>query len=597
MNEPADQGTSLTEAASRAGATPASLAGVYRAREANGAARFEVWSAGFGESASAGWLHAGDLSIGYHGEIHNLASLGCELDLPATTGNLAVLAAAWNRWSFDLLPRLQGVFALVVHTGAELVLYRDPSGLRNLYFECGPAGLVVFATHLAALPGSAARPRDLAPLSIQEYLRLLEVAAPRTLLDSVNAVEAGQSVRWGTGGTAPQLSTACVVAPRAGGDFAAAVDGLEHLLRESVHLRLLDAARPAAFLSGGVDSALLCALARAERRDLVTVTVGFDGETYDEAPVARRIAAHLGAAHEVWRFTRTQFLDAFDRLSRHAEQPMADPAAMATLLAFEQCQQRFDVVLDGTGADESVGLMPPRHVRLAVGHVSRLPPGLRLPLARLLKTIPGLAGYAPILDFDHPADTMSRWHGFRRREIVQLTGRAVSLEQSQFVRTFHRFARHAHFARYSALLDAMTSDRLNQAMAISGATVRFPFWDSDTDRFIRQLPMAFRYLPGQPKRILRALLGRFVPPEIWSLPKHGFDFPLHAFLAGDDHALVRQHLDAARWRGYGLLNTQEVQRHGDRFIAGDARLTFRVWALVVLGAWLEQHRNQPQGSA
>lgn len=581
--------------AGRACAAPASLAGVYRLPGAAGETRFEARSAGFG--ASAGWFQEGDFSVGYHGEIHNLASLSRDLGLPAATDKLAVLAAAWKRWSLDLPPRLHGAFALIVRTGDELVLYRDPSGLHNLYFECGPEDSVSFATHLAALPGSAAERRALAPESVQEYLRLLEVAAPRTLLTGVSAVEAGQSAHWAPGRAAPHLVTTSVAPPSTAVNFAAAVNDLECLLRESVHERLSEAVRPAAFLSGGVDSALLCALAGAERKDLVTITVGFEDEAYDESPVARRIAAQLGMAHEVWRFTRTQYLDAFDRLSRHAEQPMADPAAMATLLAFEQCGQRFDVVLDGTGADESVGMMPPRHVRMAVSHASRLPSALRLPLVRLLKAIPGLAGYAPVLDFEHPADTMSRWHGFRRCEIEQLTGRAVSLDQTQFVRTFNRYARQAHFERYSALLDAMTCDRLNQAMAISGATVRFPFWDRDTDQFVRQLPTDFRYLPGQPKRILRALLGRFVPPEIWSLPKHGFNFPLRAFLAGDDHALVRQHLDAASWRVHGLLEVQEVQRLGERFIAGDEGLTFRVWALVVLGAWLEQHRNHTQGSA
>ncbi len=587
----------LPETSSSFHAAPMSLSGIYRAPRANSAARFESWSTGLSGCASSGWLHAGDLSIGCHGEIHNLASLGRDLGMPAGTSALPVLAAGWQRWSLGLLPRLDGVFVLVVRAGNELLLYRDPSGLRNLYFESGSSGQVAFASHLAALPRTNTTRHGLAPHSVHEYLRLLEIAAPRTLLAGVTAVEAGKSAHWPSIGS-PLLPTAdsSRLVPHTA-DFTTAVDALEHLLRESIGERLADSARPASFLSGGIDSALLCALAAAERRDLIAVTVGFDEEAFDEAPVARRIASHIGTAHEVWSFTRAQYLDAFDRLSRHAEQPMADPAAMATLLAFERCRERFDVVLDGTGADEAVGLMPPRHVRLAVGHASRLSPALRVPLAQFLKAIPGLAGYAPILDFEHAADTMSRWHGFRRCEIEQLTGRAVSLEQTQFVRTFHRFARHAHFNRYSALLNAMTCDRLNQAIAISGATVRFPFWDGDTDRFIRQLPIDFRYLPDQPKRILRALLGRFVPPEIWSVPKHGFNFPLHAFLAGDEHALVRQHLDAARWRTHGLLRAQEVQRYGQRFIAGDEGLTFRVWALVVLGAWLDQHQNQPQGSA
>jgi len=104
-------------------------------------------------------------------------------------------------------------------------------------------------------------------------------------------------------------------------------------------------------------------------------------------------------------------------------------------------------------------------------------------------------------------------------------------------------------------------------------------------------------LPGQPKRILRALLARYVPVAIWDLPKHGFNFPLSNFLSGDDFLLLRRHLDPQQWRDYGLLSVEQVQRYGRDFMAGDQRLTFRVWALVVLGAWLKHHEGLPVRNA
>jgi asparagine synthase (glutamine-hydrolysing) len=168
----------------------------------------------------------------------------------------------------------------------------------------------------------------------------------------------------------------------------------------------------------------------------------------------------------------------------------------------------------------------------------------------------------------------------------------VSFAQTQFYRTFQRFPRHAHFERYGALINAMPCDRLNQAMLISGMPVRFPFWDAATDRYLRQLRTDYRYLPGQPKRILRALLARYIPPQIWDRPKHGFDFPLGEFLAAEDFALVRRYLDGGRWRQANVLAYDRVQLYARQFIAGDTRLTFRVWALVVLGAWLEKHDDR-----
>ncbi len=268
---------------------------------------------------------------------------------------------------------------------------------------------------------------------------------------------------------------------------------------------------------------------------------------------------------------------------------MADPAALATLLAFEYCRSRFDTIIDGTGADEAVGIMPPRHVRLAVGCASLLPPGVRSRLAPLIRAVPSLSGYTPVVDFEHPADTMIRWHGFTRPEIEELCGEPVSFAQTHFYRTFDRYPRHAHFERYSALINAMPCERLNQALLISGMPVRFPFCDAEADRFIRQLRTDHRYLPGEPKRILRALLARYVPPQIWDSPKHGFNFPLREFLVAEDFLLVRRYLNVDRWRRAGVLSPDTVQRHARQFIAGDQGLTFRIWALVVLSAWLEKH--------
>jgi asparagine synthase (glutamine-hydrolysing) len=109
------------------------------------------------------------------------------------------------------------------------------------------------------------------------------------------------------------------------------------------------------------------------------------------------------------------------------------------------------------------------------------------------------------------------------------------------------------------------------------------------DAYIRALPVEYRQLPDSPKRILRELLARQVPRTIWDAPKHGFDFPLLEFLSGDDHALVRMHLDEARWRRWSLLDPTRVAHYGKRFMAGEKGLLFRIWALVVLSAWLDNH--------
>ena len=531
----------------------------------------------------------GRLGLAVHGEIFNKRDLCRQLRIAESLPLAQIVLAGWQRWAAGFLTHADGAFTLAVQADDDLFLYRDASSLRNLYFVTGRGGEVGFATHLNSLPRSAGTAQRIARHSLHEFLRFGDIAAPSTIFEKVQALEAGQLLRCTASGIAAHEWREHERRLAVPVDFEAAVDQLDTRLLHSVEARIEGVSRPAAFLSGGVDSSLICALASRLQSDTTAITVGFDGAAFDEAPLAQRIALHLGMRHEVLRFSRDELVSAFERLSQQLEQPTADPATPATLLAFDHCRSRFGTVLDGTGADEAVGDMPPRHVRLAVGYASLLPTIVRGPVARLLGAIPAISGYAPILDFEHPADTMIRWKGFTRHEIEELCDEPVSFENTQFYRTYARFSRRAHFERYSALLGVMPSDRLSQAELITGARIRYPFCDAQTDRFLRQLPVDFRYLPGEPKRILRALLARYVPREIWNVPKHGFNFPLREFLAADDFALVRRYLDAGAWRQSRVLSAERVQHYAHQFMAGDAHLTFRVWALVMLGAWLEKH--------
>lgn len=525
------------------------------------------------------------------GEVFGLPKLAAELALHAGTPAEAVLAAAWRRWGHRLFERLDGTFAMALELDDEIVLYRDGSGLRPLFWRRGAHGA----------PRAGARLRDVLPpdepiridrSGLHEYLRLLDIAAPATIAQGVHALLPGTCLHWRQAdGTAAERTVSAAraddVRPRTLED---AVQSLDERLHQGVATCLEGAQRPAAFLSGGVDSSLLCAVAAGLDRRLTAVTVGFEGAGFDEAPAAARMARHLGIAHEVLRFRHDELVDALWRLCAAMDQPMADPATPATLLAFEHCGRHFDVVLDGTGADEAVGAMPPRHARLAVGYGSLLPGALRRPAVAALRRLPALARYTPLLDFEHPAEVLMRWKGFRLHEIEALCGDKVPLAHTRFHRVFEQHGRHAHLERYSALIETMPCDRLAQALGASEARVRFPFAMRAVDGLLRSLPPEWRHRPGVPKLVLRRALARHAPPDLWDRPKQGFTFPLEAFLRADGHALVRRHLAPERWRKGGLLRSEEVQRYAQAFIEGDGALTFRIWALVVMDCWLA-HRG------
>lgn len=543
------------------------------------------------------WAHQGGTSLALQGDIVNRADLARQLAQPADTPAPALMLAAWRRWGQALPAHVDGVYALALREGRQLRLYRDASGLQNLF--CRPAaGRVAFAASLPELRALPGVDGTLSHPALHEYLRFLDIGAPQCMLQGARAVVAGEWLHWqdGTLHSTPAPDDAAATADERA-DFDAAVDAVDARLQAAVAACLAGAQRPVVLLSGGVDSALLAAIAARQRPDLATLTVGFNGDGFDETPTAARIASHLGLRHQVLRFSHGQYLATLARVAGQIEQPMADPATLATVLAFDHARAHHDLALEGSGADEIVGLLPPRHKRLAVAWSSRLPLPWRQRLLAGLRRVPALAGHAPLLDFEHPAELLLRWNGFRRAEIEQLCGEPVDLTRTRFYRCFERYPRAAHFERYSALMNLMPSERLNQGARLSGLALRYPFWMGAVAGHMRQLRTDFRYLPGQPKRILRALLARYVPRAIWDAPKHGFDFPLHAFLAENDHALVRHHLAASRWQRLGVLSPDGVAGLGRRFIEGERPLMFRVWALVMLSAWLAPGSALPAPAA
>lgn len=545
-----------------------------------------TWSA-FGPGASL--YQEGHSGLAFLGELYNADELCGDLGVQRNHSAAEVLFRARERWSDDAFSRLDCNGVLARWDDGRLTLYRDGSAARNVYHTSLPAGGIAFATDLDLLFRLPGVTRRISRPSLHEYLRFLDISAPNTLFDGVQALEPGQRLGWADG----KISIEPIVGADAGhpgaSSLAEAVDTLEGLLQGSVERRLAGLTRPAVFLSGGVDSSIVCALARRVSPRATAVTVGFEGARYDETPIASAIAAHLKMRHEVLRYHHGDYLRAFDTFNRQSEQPFADPAAPPTLLAFEHCLERFDAAFDSSGADESVGVMPPRHARIGMQYADLLPRGARRLLVAAMGRAPWLREYTPILDFEHPAEFMIRWKGFTRPEVERLCHEPVSFDHTHFFQLYSQFPRSAHFERCSALEDAMPNDRIHQAAGMTGLSVRFPYFEHDVDAYIRALPMAYRYAPSAPKRILRELLARHVPRALWDVPKHGFDFPLREFMAADDFALVRRFLDAARWREWRLLDPDGVAEYGRRFIAGDPSVVFRVWTLAVLASWLEGH--------
>jgi len=303
-------------------------------------------------------------TVVFNGEIYNFRELRRELEAEgvafSTTGDTEVLLALYAKCGEQMLERLRGMFAIAIwdNRSRELFLARDPYGIKPLYYSQTSAGLV-FASQVKALQASGLVPRDCEPAGLAGFYLWGSVPDPWTMYREIFALPPGHWLRVRDGGllTAPvcwhdiRLHWQRQSPPLTPEDLAGRV---REALTDSVRAHLVSDVPLAVFLSGGIDSAVLAAIASGLGANIEGITLGFDefaGLPHDEVPAAAAIASHYGLRHVERRVSRAEFEADVPRIIAAMDQPSID--GINTWFASKAAAERgFKVVLSGIGGDE-----------------------------------------------------------------------------------------------------------------------------------------------------------------------------------------------------------------------------------------------------
>ena len=294
----------------------------------------------------------------YNGEVYNHPELRAELEGRgerfATTCDTEVVLRLLEREGLAALDRLNGQFAFAwwQPESRRLTMVRDRFGVRPLHYAIDPTGVLVFGSEAKALfaSGAVAPRRDLA--GIDEVFTLWGARAPRTVFEGVRQVPAGGIVTWERGEIVAERRW---WKPEPGGERDAHPEAeLEELLRESVRLRLRADVPVGTYLSGGLDSSLITAIAQQEvGAELRTFSVAFRDPRYDERAHQEEVARAIGTRHHVVEVGAPEIAGAFPDVVRHTETPLIRTAPVPMyLLADEVRASGITVVASGEGADE-----------------------------------------------------------------------------------------------------------------------------------------------------------------------------------------------------------------------------------------------------
>lgn len=564
----------------------------------------------------------GRVVLAFNGELYNHRELRRTLEAEGvrfrsqsdTEVLVELIARRGLRTALDLA---NAMFAMAVWMRDERALHlaRDRFGEKPLYWALTPAGLL-FGSELKALRAHPEFQAEPDRASVSAFLRWSHIPAPATILKNVWQVRPGWCVRIDGERRVDHRQYWSILDVASAGSAAPPADpvgALQNTLGEAVRMRMLADVPVGLFLSGGIDSSLVAALAQSQSGSAIrTLSIGFAEASHDESAAAAAVARHLGTRHEALRVTADDALRVIPELPDIYDEPLADSSQIPTLLLARLARRDVTVALTGDGGDELFGGYN-RHVwadRLG-GLRGWMPGGLRHSVARLLATAPP--------DRMTHLSTRLAWMPRQMGDKLGKVSRALTADSPEelYASILARWpdpsallpevptTAKAFPARESLVEGFMLADTLgylpddvlvkvDRATMAASLESRAPFLDPNVAALAWSLPLGQRVEGGRGKVILRRLLSRFVPPTLFERPKAGFTVPLGNWLRGPLRPWLEELIAPAALEGAGL-RPGPVQAAWDAHRAGRANAAEQLWTVATYIAWTRRWL-QRQGS-
>jgi asparagine synthase (glutamine-hydrolysing) len=499
----------------------------------------------------------GALTVVFNGQIYNHRELRAELTARGARfvtdhSDTEVLLHGYRQWGEALLDRLNGMwaFALYDRERRRVFFARDRFGKKPLFYYAG-RDVFAFASELTALRQHPAIPGRLSLAALRKYFAYGYVPAPRTFLENVYKLPAGHALSLDLAELRPHVRRYWQYRPEPEPqDEATCIEEFRARLGAAVARRLAADVPVGCFLSGGIDSSVVAALAARQvgRERIRAFSIGFDEKTFDESPYARRVAQHIGAEHALQTLTLQQAAALLPAIAAHWDEPIADASLLPTYLLCCHARRYATVALGGDGADELLaGYDPfralayarwyeklvPRPVHRAVSlFVARLPVShrymsLEFRLKRMLRGLEHAqrlwlpVWMAPLAPaelaelFDAPLDLEELFS-----EAIEAWDDCVSVDPVE--RTI------AFYLRLYLQDDILV--KVDRASMLHSLEVRAPFLDFEVVEFLRRLPTHMKFRRGTTKWILRRCAATLLPRSVLRRRKQGFAAPLGVWL-------------------------------------------------------------------
>lgn len=545
----------------------------------------------------------GSIWLIVNGEIYNFIELRAELEKKGhrfySNSDSEVIIHAYEEFGLNFLDRLRGMFALALYDkkARRLTLARDPIGKKPLYYYFKD-GRLIFASEIKAIFQAGVK-KEIDETALQAYLAYQYSLGEQTLFKGVKKVLGGNMLVLADGKlTINKYWDIKENIIQESDDYF--IKKLRALLEESTRLRMIADVPVGAFLSGGIDSSAIVALARPHaRNDFHTFSVGF--ETFSELEYARIVSKHLGTVHHELIITGAMVKEDLPKIAWYYDEPLGDAAIINNYYLSREARKYVKVVLAGEGGDELFAGYQNYARNLMFFDFFKLPPFARAIVRTAIGAIPGKSNpcslgsqvYRLASFLSQP--TFEKAHLYYTREMSDALLRATSqlkyddieslaIAPPEMLQPLNKMLA----LDCKNLLPEKFLMKADKGTMANSVEERLPFLDREVIEFAFSIPKRLKIHRGQGKYILRKAVEDLLPPEIVNREKFGFGTTVGHWLENELGETVHQKLSE------GSLLRQVMRPKQRAFLSGNLDKAIKrspsfVWTLFALELWYDVH--------
>lgn len=556
-------------------------------------------------SASANqpmFSHSGKFVVVFNGEIYNYKEIASELNISfKTTSDTEVILEAFEKWGVDFVNKLNGMFAIAIYDKIEkcLFLFRDRIGIKPIYYFWNNNDFI-FSSELKAITSIRRIKNDLSinKTAVNEFFNLGYIPEPHSIYNNISKFPSGSYAIIDNKGLKiePYWDLNSKINSKTLNHYDEVKAELKALMESSVKYRLISDVPYGTFLSGGIDSSLVTAIAsRVSSEKLNTFTIRFDDSKYNEADFAKKIAEYLGTNHHEFTVTYNDAKNLVEEITSVYDEPYADSSAIPTMLVSKLARKYVTMTLSGDGGDELF------HGYGAYNWANRLNNPLvstfRKPISSVMSLMNDKYKRAgKVFDYKELSSIKSHifsqeQYFFSNLELSELLAKEYR-EEVSYNENFENLKRKLTPSESQALFDIhyyLKDDllvKVDRASMKYSLETRVPFLDYRIVEFAANVSPELKINNGIQKYIAKELLYDYIPKEYFDRPKWGFAIPLKNWLKDDLRYLIEDELSDKRISEDGIFNLKYIQKLKSDFFDGQNHLYNRLWACIVFNKWL-----------